>query len=240
MNMTGDDDNGQPPRRHGKFAGTVSDNAAPSSGSHRGQVKVQVAGLPEETADGNSSQAMEVTALPAYPPGHFFVPEVGDLVWVEFVDGNVNYPIWSGSYYKDDDAPHAIDASKPNDPGDAATLDQKIIRTKSGQVIQLDDTSGSEQLVLKDEKNGNSLTFSASGIIITDSTNKNTLTFDKTGIKIEDTSNNNKIVFASNSILVQCGDDSANTQISMTSSTVTIAVKNGVTVTIDSSKMDVE
>jgi uncharacterized protein involved in type VI secretion and phage assembly len=243
MNMTDDDDRygHHPAQRHyGKYAGTVSDNAKPQDGDHRGQIKVQIPGLLEETADGNSNQAMEVLALPAFHNGFFFVPEVGAQVWVEFVAGDINYPIWSGVFYPDGAPPKAIDASKPKAAGQAPTLDQKIIRTKSGQVVQLDDTSGSEQLVIKDEKNGNALTFSSSGIVIEDATNKNKLTFDSSGITIEDANNKNKIVFSSSGITVQAGGDSANTQIVMSSSQIQLKVANGVTVTIDSSKMDVE
>lgn len=206
-----------PQRYYGKYAGLVTDNSAPSSGSHLGQVKVKVPGILEETPDGNGHQPIEVLAAPAFLPGFFFVPEVEAPVWVEFVAGDINHPIWTGVWYPEDATPKAIDAGAPKQAGSAPTLDQKIIRTRSGHVIQLDDADGGEQLVVKDEKNGNAITFSASGITIEDATNKNKITFDANGITLK------------------CGDDN---QITLTSSQIQMKT-SGVTVTIDSTKMDV-
>jgi uncharacterized protein involved in type VI secretion and phage assembly len=234
MSMTDADDNADQPQRHyGKYAGLVTDNAAPSSGSHLGQVKVKVLGILEETSDGNSHQPIEVLAAPAFLPGFFFVPEKDAPVWVEFVAGDINHPIWTGVWYPDDATPKAIDAGQPTQAGSAPTLDQKVIRTKSGQVIQLDDTDGSEQLVVKDEKNGNAVTFSSSGIAIEDATNKNKITFDSNGITLK-SGDDNQITITSS-------------QIQMKTSGVTVTIDSskmemktsGVTVTIDSSKMDV-
>ena len=52
---------------------------------------------------------------------------------IVFVNGDINVPIWTAVWYPADATPKTVS-------GDAPTLDQKIIRTRSGQVIQLDDT----------------------------------------------------------------------------------------------------
>src|SRR5271165_3442505 len=135
--MSGSDDDPrygrQPPvRYYGKYAGVVAGNGPPDSGSHRGEVTVTVPGILEETADGSGSQPIKVVASPAFLPGYFFVPNDNDTVWVEFVNGDINFPIWTGVWYPQDGTPNTVDGSAP-------TLDQKVIRTKSGQVIQLDD-----------------------------------------------------------------------------------------------------
>jgi len=170
----------QPRRYYGKYAGLVTENGPPSSGSHRGQVKVKVPGILEETADGNGSQPIEVLAAPAFLPGFFFVPEEQDPVWVEFVAGDINFPIWTGVWYPEDATPSTVG-------GDAPTLDQKVIRTKSGHVIQLDDTSGSEQLVIKDETNGNIITLDQNGVKIeaTASGGSVTLMFGQTTVTLK-------------------------------------------------------
>ncbi len=166
-----------PPRRYyGKYAGTVSDNSAPSSGDHRGQVKVKVFGLLEETPDGSDNQPLEVLARPAFHPGFFFVPDNGTNVWVEFVAGDINYPIWTGVWYPDGATPKAIKTTDPTTAGDAPTLDQKIIRTTSGQVIQLDDTDQAQQTIVKDETNGNTVMLSSSGITVWATANKGNVT----------------------------------------------------------------
>jgi uncharacterized protein involved in type VI secretion and phage assembly len=160
----GEDDNqscGRPAiaRYHGKYAGVVTDNGPPSSGSHRGQVSADVPGILEETSDGSSNQPLKVLAAPAFPPGFFFVPEVGDTIWVEFVNGDINYPIWTGVWYAADAAPKTADDQAP-------TQDQKVIRTKAGFVLEFDDTSGGEKLVVKDKTNSTTITLDSNGVAI--------------------------------------------------------------------------
>jgi hypothetical protein len=150
-------------RHYGKYAGVVADNNPPASGPHRGEIVVSVPGILEETPDGNGNQPIKVTAAPAFLPGYFFVPNQNDTVWVEFVDGNINYPVWSGVWYPRGKTPATVN-------GDAPTLDQKIIRTRSGQVIQLDDSSGSERFVIKDEVHKATIVLDDNGITITSPT----------------------------------------------------------------------
>jgi uncharacterized protein involved in type VI secretion and phage assembly len=161
---TSDDENenlGRPAvaRYSGKFAGVVTDNGPPSSGAHRGQVTANVPGILEETPDGSGSQPLKVFAAPALPPGFFFTPEVGDTIWVEFVNGDINFPIWTGVWYAADASPQTADDAAP-------TKDQKIIRTKSGFVLQFDDTSGGEKLVIKDKTNQTTITLDSNGVTV--------------------------------------------------------------------------
>jgi hypothetical protein len=185
----------QPPERYfGKYAGLVADNSPPDSGSHRGEVVVTVPGILEETAEGSGSQPIKVRAAPAFLPGYFFVPNHNDTVWVEFVNGDINYPIWSAVWYPKDETPKTVDGSAP-------TQEQKIIRTKSGQVIQLEDTSGSEQLVIKNEVHKATITFDKSGITIT-SENGIALNYQPSG------GSTATLTLDSNGIAASCGQSS--------------------------------
>lgn len=149
-----------PPRYYGKYAGLVVDNGPPARGAHRGQLKVQVPGLLEDKPDGSGGhQPIEVVAAPSFLPGFFFLPEKGAQVWVEFVAGDINCPIWTGVWYPDDGAPQTAD-------GKAPSAHERVIRTPSGQVITLDDTDGGQKTVIKDEKNGNTITLDQSGITV--------------------------------------------------------------------------
>jgi len=187
-----------PPRYFGKYAGLVLDNGPPSQGgSHRGRIKVQVPGILEEKPSSDDQRPLEVLADPAFLPGFFFVPEKDDPVWVEFVAGDINYPIWTGVWYPEAGTPRTADGAMP-------TLDQKVIRTRSGQVITLEDTEGGEQLVIKDEKNGNTITLDAKGITLEataaitlsfkpTSGKPSTITLDANGIALEATDVNVKV-----------------------------------------------
>lgn len=249
--MTDADDDGGGRRYYGKYAGLVTDNGPPASGSHRGQVKVKVPGILEETPDGGSHQPIEVLAAPAFLPGYFFVPENEAPVWVEFIAGDINYPIWTGVWYPDDAAPKAVDAGQPTQAGSAPTLDQKVIRTRSGQVIQLDDTDGGEQLVIKDEKNGNTVTLSSAGVTIwaTGSGGKVTLQFGgqqpTASVVVQDntitltagdgSTGSSVTIDASAGVTLKCG---AQNQIVVASDTLSLKT-SGVNVKVDSSAMDV-
>jgi uncharacterized protein involved in type VI secretion and phage assembly len=65
--------------------------------------------------------------------GMFFVPEVGDEVVVAFAHGDMRLPIIIGGVFNGKDRP-------PTHRDDST--DQKLIRTKGGHQILLDDTDG--------------------------------------------------------------------------------------------------
>jgi hypothetical protein len=126
---------------YGKYPGWVVDNKPPEDGPHRGELLVKVPGILEETADGEDNKPIEVMATPCFPPGFFFIPRVDDKVWVEFAAGDINQPIWTGVWYPSEATPQTVNEKQP-------TEDQKIIRTASGHVVQLDDTAGEEKIVI--------------------------------------------------------------------------------------------
>lgn len=126
---------------YGKYAGKVLKNKASEDTKHRGELRVQVPGILEETQDGSSEQPLEVVAKPCFMPGFFFIPDVGAQVWVEFMAGDIDQPVWTGVWHPTDAAPKTTDDQ-------ASTEFQKIIRTSSGHVIQLDDTANDEKLVI--------------------------------------------------------------------------------------------
>ena len=78
---------------YGKYRGVVLQNIDPE---RRGRIQVQVPDV--------SNLLPSSWALPCFPfsgqqMGFFAVPQVGAGVWVEFEQGNPDYPIWSGCWY---------------------------------------------------------------------------------------------------------------------------------------------
>jgi hypothetical protein len=145
------------PKYYGKYPGFVVDRAPEAAaGHHRGTLRVRVPGILEEDGSGGQ-RPLEALAAPAFMPGLFWVPEVGDSVWVEFAAGDVDYPVWTGVWY-------ALDATPANLDGGRPTEDQKVIRTPSGQLVYLEDTGGSERLVLTGGAKSNRITMDAKGI----------------------------------------------------------------------------
>jgi hypothetical protein len=160
LGFTGAASGGQAEKYYGKYPGVVRDNKPPAGQAHVGELLVEVPGILEEAPGGAGEQAMQVWARPCFVPGFFFIPEVGAPVWVEFAAGDINQPLWTGVWYPTDAVPQTAD-------GQAPTEFQKVIRTASGHVIQLDDTSGSEKLVITD-KSGNQIVMDSSGIKMAD------------------------------------------------------------------------
>src|SRR3989442_5434054 len=156
----------------GKYAGIVLDHSAvPADAAKRGQIKVRVPGILEESPSG-ADQAIEVIARPSFISGFFFIPEANAQVWVEFVAGDINFPIWTGVWYPDQAAPHTADGSE-------RTRFQKVIRTVSGHVVQIDDTNGWEQVVIQ-HKSGSKIEIDHNGkITITDTGNDTSIVSSK-------------------------------------------------------------
>lgn len=70
--------------------------------------------------------------------GSFFIPEVGDEVLIGFVHGDMRLPIVLGGLYNGKD--------KPSTYHDGTQKDEKLIRTKGGHQILLNDTAKSKQV----------------------------------------------------------------------------------------------
>jgi uncharacterized protein involved in type VI secretion and phage assembly len=79
--------------------------------------------------------------------GAFIRPEKDDEVLIGFEQGDVRRPHVIGCLWNSVDTP-------PPDDGDAAANNWRFLRSRSGHVILLDDTSGAEkvEIVDKDEK----------------------------------------------------------------------------------------
>jgi hypothetical protein len=148
---------------YGKYPGLVLENTAPDGEAHLGELLVEVPGILEETPDGSGERPIQVQAKPCFLPGFFFIPEAGAQVWVEFVAGDLNQPLWTGVWYPTKAVPKTADGENPNEF-------QKVIRTASGHVILLDDSGEAEKLIITDKVHGNTITMDAGGIKIEGST----------------------------------------------------------------------
>jgi phage baseplate assembly protein V len=70
--------------------------------------------------------------------GSFFIPEIGDEVIVSFTHGDLRLPIILGGIYNGQD--------KPPSARDGANRDEKLIRTKAGHQILLNDSNDKHQV----------------------------------------------------------------------------------------------
>ena len=192
-------------RCYGKYRGRVVDNADPKK---LGRLKLSVPSLLGDEVTG--------WATPCVPyggdtnQGFLFIPEVGAGVWVEFEEGNTEFPIWSGTFWWEPGGESEVPKPTSADGSEGDIQDpptRKIIKTVKGHTIQLEDGDGEERIIISDGESENRIVFSTNGIVIENKSNaitmtdngivikdqaSNTLTQDANGIVIED-ANGNKV-----------------------------------------------
>ncbi len=193
---------------YGKYRGFVLDNKDPEK---RARLKVKVPSALGETETG--------WALPCLPFGGlkdiglFFVPEVDTQVWVEFEEGEISKPLWTGTFWQQKGDPPA----EANE-GDAPTT--RLIKTPGGHILRFDDEADKEKFLIHhpggtevaiDEKGiltltdqgGSKVTLDPdAGKLTVEDSNGNTLTMDSSGTVIED-KNGNKVEMAAAGINIE-------------------------------------
>ena len=80
-------------RYYGKYRGLVLNNIDPLQ---IGRILAQVPDLLGETP---STWAMPCVPAAGIQAGCFIVPPIGSQVWMEFEQGDPDYPIWSGGFW---------------------------------------------------------------------------------------------------------------------------------------------
>jgi hypothetical protein len=80
-------------RYYGKYRGTVLINIDPMQ---LGRIMAQV---PDVFGATPSSWAMPCVPAAGVQAGVFIVPPIGSSVWIEFEQGNRDYPIWTGGFW---------------------------------------------------------------------------------------------------------------------------------------------
>ena len=133
--------------------GVVTDIGDPEK---LGRVKVKYPWMPK---DGNSELDSNWARLAAPGAGKgrgiFFTPEVDDEVLIAFEQGDVNYPYVVGALWNAKDKPPEGQGSILD--GGGKNTNQRIVRSRSGHVIILDDTKGKEKIIIEDKTGKNSI-----------------------------------------------------------------------------------
>jgi uncharacterized protein involved in type VI secretion and phage assembly len=228
-------------RFYGKYRGTVVDNQDPAK---IGRLKLKVPSV-------LGGDVVTGWATPCAPyggagnQGFLFIPAVGAGVWTEFEEGDLEFPIWAGTFWSQPNSETEI--PKPNKASDGTEESSvqdpptsKIIKTAKGHTIQLEDADGSEMILVREGGKGHFLTMDQNGITVTDA-DSNTIQFTPGGIEIQD-ANNNKVEMTSTGIKIT---DSTENVIDMSNSAFTLTAKvpfkidaSGQTVTVVGNAID--
>jgi uncharacterized protein involved in type VI secretion and phage assembly len=143
----------------------VTDNEDPEG---LGRVKVT---YPFRDSSDESYWARIATEMASKDYGTFFLPEVGDEVLVAFEDGDIRHPFVVGSLYNGKRKPPQSNGNGNNDVreiksrsghvldfDDTKNSEKITIETSGGHTITLDDSTGSEKVTIEDKSGSNSVT----------------------------------------------------------------------------------
>lgn len=130
-------DNG---RYLGVTVGIVTNNQDPDG---LGRIKVRLPWLSDEC---ESHWARVMTPMAGPERGFYFLPEVDDEVLVAFEHGRIDSPYVLGALWNGKD--------KPPEKGS----DRRVIKSRSGHLIVLDDTDGDEKILVRDKTGKNEIT----------------------------------------------------------------------------------
>ncbi|MBU3967802.1 MAG: phage tail protein [Euryarchaeota archaeon] len=128
---------------YGVVAGIVTDNKDPDG---LGRIKVII---PRISGEDESNWARVISFMAGKERGAFYLPEVDDEVLLAFEYGDINIPYVIGSLWNGKDKPPIT-----NDDGENNI---RIIKSRSGHIIRLDDTDGKEKIEIVDKTEKNSI-----------------------------------------------------------------------------------
>lgn len=126
---------------YGSVIGIVTNNKDPEK---LGRVKVKFPWLSNED---ESNWARIVSPMAGKERGIFFLPEIDDEVLVLFEHGDINTPYVIGSLWNGKDLPPETNSDGKNNI--------RIIKSRSGHKIKIDDTDGNEKIEIVDKTGKN-------------------------------------------------------------------------------------
>ena len=144
---------GQSSRIFGVAVALVTNNQDPDG---VGRVKVRFPWLSDQD---ESHWARIATPMAGKDRGAYFLPEVDDEVLVAFEHGDIRFPYVVGMLWNSKDTPPAT-----NDDG---KNNVRVIKSRSGHVVRLNDEDGKERIEIVDKSEKNSIVIDTAGNTIT-------------------------------------------------------------------------
>ncbi|HET8797747.1 MAG TPA: phage baseplate assembly protein V [Thermoanaerobaculia bacterium] len=194
--LTSRDASGLGGKWFGVYPAVVSNINDPES---QGRVKITLPWAPDTGSEKYDAWARIATLMAGGKRGSWLIPDVGDEVLVAFEGGDPRRPFVLGGLWNGQDAP-------PESMDSAGKNYKKVLRSRNGVKVTLDDTDGREQFIaetpggqkftLKDgpgsieiaDSNGNSIRMEASGITINTSAaltiNASTMTVNASSVTV--------------------------------------------------------
>jgi|SoiMethySBSTD1v2_1073268.scaffolds.fasta_scaffold92883_3 uncharacterized protein involved in type VI secretion and phage assembly len=119
---------------HGKYMGKVTDNLDPAG---LGRIRAKVRTL---LGDNETGWAMPCVPYAGNNVGMYFIPPKDSSIWIEFLDGDLEKPIYVGCFWETGQVP-----LKNMDPN------KKILKTEK-VTLEINDGANNETILIKTEK----------------------------------------------------------------------------------------
>jgi uncharacterized protein involved in type VI secretion and phage assembly len=142
-------------KHYGKYRGTVINNVDPQQS---GRLLAQV---PDVLGLSVSTWAMPCVPFGGLQTGMIAMPMIGAGVWIEFEQGNIDYPIWTGCFWGS--AAELPALSKLTPPG----LSSVTLQTTLQNGIVISDLPGPTGGIILKSTTGASIIVNDTGIYIT-------------------------------------------------------------------------
>ncbi|HLL45998.1 MAG TPA: phage baseplate assembly protein V [Longimicrobiaceae bacterium] len=141
-------------RFYGKYRGTVVNNVDPLQ---QGRIQAMV---PDVTGAIPSSWAMACVPITGKQYGMWVLPQIGTGVWMEYEQGDPDYPIWSGCWWGSAAEPPALAlAAAPGVPS-------IVLQTAGQNTVMISDVPGAAGGILLKTRTGAMISISETGIVI--------------------------------------------------------------------------
>ena len=164
-------------RFYGKYRGVVANRDDPLN---LGRIQAKIPSVLGDIVSGWATACVPCGG--AANQGLLSVPQVGAGVWIEFEEGDLEFPIWTGTYWSTGELPTPTGSDgAPANPQQPPTY--TLLKTAKGHSIEFDDTDGHEAIRVHDGVNHSIVTMDAAGVTITDA-HGNTLALTSAGITI--------------------------------------------------------
>ena len=133
----------------GLMVGIVTNNQDPE---RLMRVRVRIPNLSDVD---ESAWARLVTPMAGNGRGFMFIPEIDDEVIVGFEHGDIHRPYVLGALWNGKDAPPIAQSAALS----GSAVNKRVIKSRAGHTITLDDTSGNEEITIIDKTGSNKIVF---------------------------------------------------------------------------------
>lgn len=146
---------GETRKYYGKYRGMVINNVDPMQ-----QARLQVQ-VPDVLGLNSLNWALPCLPFAGRQMGWWAIPQIGTGVWVEFEQGDPDYPVWTGCWYGNaSEVPALALTGLPVSPS-------VVVQTQGQQTLMLSDVPGPTGGILLKHRSGAMISISEAGITIT-------------------------------------------------------------------------